>query len=373
MSQAELELLPCRWRGQKAGNRYPCSSPKLMARRGVTAEHCQKCYCRDHEPTLKFVRTTPPRTPLTVLQTCSHEGPIVDWGTNDICHVRQCLHPDVDWDLCTRGPNNKSVQSCETCVEYTSTGKRHLLYHLMPVTGTGIWQWNLDQLKNRISLFDGRKVIAIVTGDMPGGKLDPPDAVREYLDGCGFEFIEAANNPRLREVVTWPLLWDRLRDLAETDDVVLYAHAKGVTRPWNPGVTVHPWTRLMYATLLDYWPVVSRILGQYPLAGSFLKAGRGFRGSKSGWHYSGSFFWGRLRDLFQDDRLRQIDLAWWGNESWPGRHFSTADAGCVFFDGRVPALDLYSPSYFNDRILPAFRSWTAANVNRRTKWTVPAS
>jgi hypothetical protein len=44
-------LLPrCRWRGgPTAGGRWGCSSPKLVAPRGVTAELCGRCPYRDHE------------------------------------------------------------------------------------------------------------------------------------------------------------------------------------------------------------------------------------------------------------------------------------------------------------------------------------
>jgi hypothetical protein len=57
-------------------------------------------------------RVTPPTRPP-----CPHEGPVVTWATcgSDARHVRQCLHDDADWDLCTRGPNNGGAQSCRAC------------------------------------------------------------------------------------------------------------------------------------------------------------------------------------------------------------------------------------------------------------------
>lgn len=369
----KIDLEPCRWRGRETNGRYPCSSPKLVARKGVTAEICAKCYCRDHYPPLNFARRKPdpPRISLNVLSPCRHEGPVAEWGKTDACHIRHCLHPsDPDWEFCVRETKTRpgSAQVCRTCDLYDIPGRRHLLYHLLPVNGNGVWQWNLDQLKTRIELFDGRRVIAVATGMVGGGTLDTPDAVREYLGDMHCEIVEVPNDPRLREVASWPLLWRRVADLADTDDVVFYGHAKGVTRPWNPGVTVHTWTRLAYASLLDYWPIVARTLGAHPLAGSFLKVGRGFRGSRSIFHYSGSFFWGRLRDLFHGDRLAEVDQNWWGTESWPGRHFTPEQAGCVFHEGKVPHLDLYNPGYVVSKVLPLFREWSERNAHMRTKW-----
>jgi hypothetical protein len=231
-----------------------------------------------------------------------------------------------------------------------------------PVPGNGTWQRACDQLKWRQGLFSrGRKVAAVCTGD----GLDAPEAVADHL-GPGWEVLPVPNDPALREVATWPHLWGRLADFADTDDPVFYAHAKAVTRPWNPGVTCHPWARVLFSSLLDFWPVVAAELGRWPIAGSFKKVGSGFQGSASAWHYSGSFFWIRCSEAFKADRWRAIDRRWWGNESWPGCHFLAGHAGVVFKEGTVPDLDNYSPARFFGHVLPEFREWCAANAHRRT-------
>jgi hypothetical protein len=243
------------------------------------------------------------------------------------------------------------------------------------VSPNGTWQRNLDQLRWRLPLFDGRKVVAVATGGrrvrdtvtrrgvLP---LDPAGAVREYLGGTGCEVLAVPNDPALREVATWVPLWDRLREFAGTDDVAFYAHAKAVTRPWNPGVTCHPWARMMYSSLLDFWPVVDDLLARHPVVGSFKKIGHGFKDSASAWHYSGSFFWARLRDAFRDDRVGRIDRAWYGNEAWVGLHWRPEEGGCVFKAGHVGELDCYEPRKLFDQYLPEFRAWCGANAGRRT-------
>lgn len=251
------------------------------------------------------------------------------------------------------------------------SGHRHLLYHVLPVTGNGTWQRNVDQLRWRMPLFNGRKIIAVATGRRFRDtvtrrgviQLDPPEAVAEYLAGTGCEVLTVPNDPALREVATWGPLWERVGD-AGPDDFVFYAHAKAVTRPWDPGVTCHPWARVMYASLLDFWPVVAEVLARHPIAGSFKKLGAGFRGSRSSWHYSGSFFWARCREAIA--RVRDIDRQWFGNEAWPGLHWRPEEGGLVFKAGHVGELDCYEPRKFFDRYLPEFREWCKANADRRT-------
>lgn len=226
----------------------------------------------------------------------------------------------------------------------------------MPYKGTGIWQMNLEQLSQRLGLFNGRRVIAVVRGP----NCDPPEAVQDFLQAHPrLEWVVVDNNAQLREVATHHLLWERVR----TDEdwhCTFYAHAKGVTRPVNPGVTVHPWTRLLYHTNLDYWPLVATILENNPLAGSLKKVGHGFRGSASTFHFSGNFYWARNKDVFTRD-WRRIDQTWWGTESWVGTHFRPDEAGCIFLEGVVPSLNLYSMDYLRGTALPELERWETTN------------
>ncbi len=238
---------------------------------------------------------------------------------------------------------------------------RHLAYHILPVAGNGVWQWNLDTLRNNLSLFDGRKVVAICTApdnevrDETTGrgllKLDPPGAVRDYLAGTGCEFLEVENDPAWREVKSWVPLWSRLMDTANPGDRMFYAHAKGVTRPGADRL----WTQCLYESLLGFWPVVEEVLRSHDLAGSFKAMGNGFAGSQSSWHYAGSFFWARSAALFSSFKWRLIPPQWWGVEAWPGTHFKPECGGLVFYDGNP------------GDVTPAmWEEWAATNSGRRT-------
>lgn len=293
--------------------------------------------------------------------------------------TRLCLHLGErqnvpgqvrNWHACRKGHGTVCpCGKCRTCPDYEAGEddpdgpRRHLLYHVYPVAGNGGWQRCLDQLKWRMGLFArGRKAVAVVTG--PG--LDPPEAVAEYLDGTGCELFTVPNDPSLREVASWRSLWERVQEFEDTDDPVFYGHAKAVTRPWNPGVTCHPWGRVMHSSLLDFWPVVEAELVRWPIAGSFKKVGRGFPGTRSRWHYSGSFFWIRASEAFKLGRVWDIPRRWWGNEAWPGCHFPPEHAGQVFKGGQVPSLDCYEPRKMYGQYLQEFRDWCRGNADRRT-------
>jgi hypothetical protein len=300
------------------------------------------------------------------------------------------LHDDKTYRICAKGVGERKIPNdpkqrtaicpCEGCGPGCSSYEadtaevaipadrplRHLLFHIMPVAHMGTWQRGLDQLLMRWPLFAGRKVIAIVT-QSPATTLtlDPPERVREYLAGRGCEFLEIPNNPERREVETWGPLWSRLEEFRDSNDAVFYAHAKAVTRPYNPGVSCHPWTRIMFSALLDYYLLVEESLRKWPITGAFKKVGMGFGGSRSSWHYSGSFFWIRAREAFKHGRVREIDQVWWGNESWPGLHFPPEHAGCIFHEGFVPQLDLYNPSYMRG-VVEEFQQWVSQNRQHRS-------
>lgn len=238
--------------------------------------------------------------------------------------------------------------------------RRHLLYHLMPRKGNGIWQLNVERLTARWSLFNGTRTVAIVTGP----NLDEPGRVMEFfaehVDPANINWLVMPNDSTLREVVTWRPLWETLSG-QPAEDAVFYAQAKGVTRPVNRGTTIHRWTRILYAANLDYWPAVGELLKHYPLAGAMKKVGRGFNGSASTWHYTGSFFWGRLGPCLA--KSPNIDRVWWGNESWPGRNFPPSHAGSVFGVGKVPELDMYSMSRFV-RTEAEFEQWAQMRAGK---------
>lgn len=236
-------------------------------------------------------------------------------------------------------------------------GTRHFLYHMGAFKHTDTWKRNVQHVLKRLNLFNGRRVVAIITG---ADFVDPKEVEDEFRGEV--DTFTIPNNQKLREVATFVPLLSEVEQFK--DDVTFYAHSKGVTRPVNEGVTVHPWTDIMYETNLDYFPLVHERLKTRPIAGSFKKVGHGFRGSRSTWHYSGTFYWFRNADVF-DRKWRKIDMLWWGTESWPGIMFRQDEADCIFHQGKVPTLDLYSMDYLKGTVLPELEQWRREHQAQR--------
>jgi hypothetical protein len=227
---------------------------------------------------------------------------------------------------------------------------RDLVYHCWPVRGKGTWQANLDQLLARIDLFNGRRLMGIVTSK----DADPPEAVREYVAGHGFEFIVAANEKQRRECVTFLPMLDRIQN-TDPNRVFFFAHAKGVRHAAhdNQGTTVHRWARAMYETCLDDWDAAQAALESHAFAGAFRRFGQFTTPGNHRWHYSGSFYWGRSMWLFRDN-WRNVDNKFFGVESWPGRMVSANNAACLFMDNSA---DLYQMDYWINHVEPELEKW----------------
>jgi len=278
---------------------------------------------------------------------------------------RRCNHPSCGCNMDVKA--GWATQACPigrwAAIGPTETSTaptvRHLAYHIAPFTGP-IWRHNVRQLRRRLELFDGRRVVAIVTG--PG--LEAPEVVQAAL-GSDVEYLILPNDQRLREVVTLTPLLERTLCYAGVADATFYAHAKGVTRPVNPGVTVHYWTDAMYVACLDYWPVVAEMLQHRPTVGAFKKIGAGFEGSTSTWHWSGAFFWLRNAAAAKRD-WRRIDQQWWGSESWIGLHFSPDEAAALLLTDVVGVLDLYRMDYLRLVAMPALVRFQREHASRRT-------
>jgi hypothetical protein len=349
---------------------------RKLGRKTVTPKFCETCSHRVEfslpaEP--EFLRPVLRSFPLPLYRPrpCRFEH-VSDFGEEMGAKiVQECIygeparHRRVCWnskamsgnfDLCARNhptpPDN--VRVCAGCEFYEAEPAppappdewtRHLLYFVYPIAGNGVWQRNVDQLLERIELFNGRRVCAIGyrsgtlvskperRGQRPPHALDIPETVRARLAGHGFEFVEFRDSAELGvigETAAFPTLLESVSGFTGPGDVTFYAHAKGVSRPVNRGVSVHPWASLLYAANLDYWPIVAEVLKSKPMAGSLKTLGRAMNYPGMA-HYSGTFFWFRNDAIFSRD-WRNVPPIWGGVESWPGVVCKPDELGVVFFE-----------------------------------------
>lgn len=236
------------------------------------------------------------------------------------------------------------------------SGPRHLAYHIFPIAGNGVWQWNVAQLLQRIDQFDGVRSVAVLTADDRPSKpakhaLDPVEEVQRAFDGHRIDnWIVTRNLPHRRETATHRELIRTLPRCGST----FYAHAKGVTHAPDSDVT--RWTDLMYQSCLDSPSLVAEQLQQFYITGPFkarLVLGR------ARWHYSGSFYWFR-----NDPRLLSIPCpaTWFGVEEWPGTAVDWNAAGALFGEGfGANRGELYKPDAYT-RLLPMIAEWRQQHV-----------
>lgn len=283
---------------------------------------------------------------------------------------------------CTTQHKRSGIRCCVGCGDYrgpapdiadSSHATRHLIYHIYPVMGNGAWEWNVDNLCQRLWLFNGEKIVSIVTDSHRKRQPRGPDRARHkgmtasvdqvkarfgaFADEI--DFIVTENDPNLREVLTFTPMMERLPKTG----VTLYAQAKGTTR--RPDHIAHRWTQALYEIYFD-WASVTKQLKDFPITGAFKKYGPGWSPdqTQSDWHYSGSWFWFRNADLFARD-WRKIDQFWSGIESLPSQCFRSDEAGCIFFEGKVPEVNLYSADYWKSVVDPSLAKWKKDSSSRR--------
>jgi hypothetical protein len=238
---------------------------------------------------------------------------------------------------------------------------RNLIMHLLPVQGNNNWKMNLNELRDRSHLFNGKRVLAIAneTRENVAGKslrTVSPDEVIAYSKCIGLEWttIEAfPNNSFLREVATFPHLLESVKS-TNPNEVTFACHGKATTHGEN-SIAVR-WAQRMYRACLDNWESVQNALERHSMAGAFRRFGQFATPGNNRWHYSGSFYWFRNDDVFSSPNWKKIDRQFFGTESWPGLMFKPESAACLFADN---VGDLYNAAEWG-RLEKEIQVWEGA-------------
>ncbi len=228
---------------------------------------------------------------------------------------------------------------------------RNLIYHVWPKRGSN-WRWNIEQLRKRIDLFNGKRIIGIVEDQ----QTDPATAVMELLAGHGCEFLVRPNDPS-GEAITFPAMLQKVASSGE-DEVTFYGHAKGVKYGLPCPPNVQRWSEALYRVALDDWPTVRHHLDHLAMTGSFRMPGRFASHRNAGdWHYSGTFFWMRHAAVFAR-AWQDVQEFYYGVEAWPGGLFRKEETGCLLLDDLRPPLP-YVEEFWRRRGNQALRDWEA--------------
>lgn len=229
---------------------------------------------------------------------------------------------------------------------------RNLIYHITPFASNDIWLRNVRQLLKRMDLFNGKRVIAVATGD----GLVAPDQVQAAFGSHQVEVITRPNSAQLRENATFLPLLESVAD-PDPHTATFYAHAKGVGKDvcclGDPKGSRY-WRNAMYHELLDDWLRIDELLIDSAIVGTHRRQHNENHliypdgQSSSAWHFAGTFFWFRNADVFANSKWRDVwQPTGWGAEAWPGRLFDFEQSACVAYDGLE---DVYNPDMYSPQI-----------------------
>jgi hypothetical protein len=202
---------------------------------------------------------------------------------------------------------------------FTDTPVIHFAAHLWPVRGA--WEWHVDRWNEIVQPLEGTCLVVIV---VDSSTVDP----QEVIDRLDTKFSVLINqntpqgeNPSFR----------RIQKIIPSgqNDVLLYAHGKGVRAHTSSSESVRLWTEMMYETILhNQDKVLSKLNDGYRCFGSFRSFGDMPLNPVNKWHYSGTFFAVRAKYL----PGTKVKKGYGGVEAWPGDHIPARYAWCEFTD-----------------------------------------
>ena len=244
--------------------------------------------------------------------------------------------------------------------------KTNIIYHVMPLAGETEWVWrrHIQWLHEVRDDFNGKIVIGIVTPGLDDKyQYVPPDDVKRACDGMDAEFIEAPNDTSkgMRNGAGEGTLFLPMLGKIQThdpDEIFLYGHCKGVTRPQPANEPPHLWAQAMFDTLFRNLNAVVNELDSYGATGPFMIVpdNNGHRRTfyNAQWHYSGTFFAMRSAELFSR-KWTSLGVNYGCVEWYPQKFFMPDNqASCIF--GFQPG-NLYVGNLWSQRITPEFELW----------------
>lgn len=210
--------------------------------------------------------------------------------------------------------------------EYPPLAKLNLIYHVHPDASNDAWLCNIRELKKRLSIFNGRKIVAIATG--PG--LTDAEQVERAIDWPDIEYLPIPNDPEIGQTASFAALLTAVRS-RDPHEATFYGHTKGTANTCRDARAIAYWRDAMYASLLNDPGMVTHALQHFAVVGTFKKVHRGgaiFPSQLcwSRWHFSGTYFWFRHDRIFGDFRWPFIPHDYYGVEAWLGGFLAPEEA-----------------------------------------------
>ncbi len=242
---------------------------------------------------------------------------------------------------------------------WTAEPTRHMIYHIWPTKRSECWRWNVEQLRRRIELFNGVRVVGIAVDS----DTVTADEVKAAFAGVRIDhWVIVSNDRKIGEGATFHKMMELLP--RGVNDITWYGHAKGTKYESTvvaipvPGAVgssglVPRWTELLYRSTLDHYSEVRKSLESFPITGSMKRYGDFNKPETWRWHYSGTFFWFRNADTFARPQWRKLISFYGAVECWPSCVFKAAEGG-VLLGNDVGLLYVESEVVKHEE---AYKSW----------------
>lgn len=225
----------------------------------------------------------------------------------------------------------KEVTENASQVFWPGIHTRNLIYHVCALKSNNAWRKNIAQLKRRMRVFNGRKIVAVACGK---NIHSPREVKRQFGDEHGIEYLELPNDPNLREVATFLPLLEAAAN-TEPDQATFYAHTKGNSTT-DGELGAEMWRNAMYHHLLDHVWTCMALLETHPCVGTqIMHWVPGYPPYPSGlrhgnWMFSGTFFWFRNKDVFGHPEWRYVPQDRYGAEAYLSGLFEYGEGATVF-------------------------------------------
>jgi hypothetical protein len=211
--------------------------------------------------------------------------------------------------------------------------RKNLIYFIYWSPENGMLEYNLKLLERYLHLFDGERIFIIA------GAND--DVLNGFL-GHATKIISVSNDPVNGEKDYFKYA---LTLLPKDDSITFYAHAKGVSRVVNRPLKW--WVKLLYKGNLDTMPDMDHHI----FSGCFGKLRGASPQCPLDFHYSGSFFWFKTKEVlerYEKKRIipKEIDTRWF-TENFPA--FIAKQEECEFrlWSGDEKGMNFYSDKWWS--------------------------
>jgi len=213
------------------------------------------------------------------------------------------------------------------------------------------WHWHLTRWEELAAQINGRCLVGVATGPNTASLAE----VKALLSDR-FEIFELPNHKIEGENPTFREILNRLP--SGPNDVLIYAHAKGVQSARYRLENIQLWTELLYETVIFNWEVALERLAQgYKAFGSFRSFTTALNVIPHGWYYSGTFFIARLIHM-QD---RAVSPIWGGVEHFLGTHFPASECWLEFADARDMGQEYYMEKMYPETVMDGL-NWEARRL-----------